>query len=282
MKYFKCERQLNKEKSRAIPPFSSIHIACKEGFLLATFRRRLARPKRGPLPFKYVLLITFLFFSIFTVIGLWIINNSLKPTLMSYAQSQTVQIASLIINKSMLETGVEDIRNVMTVDPKTKLTNIDAAKIYKKQGETTRIILENMEKAEQGEFEELYTIGDMEFDREATKEGKGLVYSIPLGRATNNVLLGNIGPHLPIRFTAIGHMESNIETNFAEVGINFVYVEVAIKVKLSIQIIIPFATEVAKLEQKIPIALGVLEGEVPQFYNNGNQPITPSIQLPVE
>lgn len=250
---------------------------------MAKFHRRLPRrKKRGPLPFKYVLLITILFFAIFTCIGLWIINKSLKPTLMSYAQSQTMEIASLVINKSMLETEVEDIQNVITVDPKTKLTNIDAAKIYKKQGETAKIILKNMEKAEKGDFEELYTIGEMEFDQKATKEGKGLVYLIPLGRATNNVLLGNFGPRLPIQFKAIGHMESDIETNFEEVGINFVYVEVSIKVRLSIQMIIPFATEVSKLEQKIPIAIGVIEGDVPQFYNRSEQPITPSIQLPVE
>lgn len=247
---------------------------------MAKFRGR--KSTRGPLPFRYVFLLTLVFFVLSTTAGLWIINKGLKPTLMDYAESQTVQIASLAINKAILETKVEDINNVITKDTETSLTNFDTEKIYKKLGETTQLILNNIKMAEDGELEELQSMSDIEIDVEEKNGEKGIIYYVPLGQATNNALLGNLGPRIPVRFNAIGHMESDIETEFEEVGINNIYIKVLIKLKVSVQIIIPFATKVAELEQKIPIALGILEGEVPQFYHNGGTGGAPSIELPLD
>lgn len=247
---------------------------------MAKFRGRL--PRRGPLPFRYVFLLTLVFFVFSTTAGLWIINKGLKPTLMDYAESQTVQIASLVINKAILETEVEDINHVITKDSETSFINFDTEKIYKKLGETTQLILNNIKMAEHGDLEDLQSISDVEIDMEETKKEKGIVYYVPLGQATKNALLGNLGPKIPVRFNAIGHMESDIETEIEEIGINNVSIKVLIKLKVSVQIIIPFATKVAQLEQKIPIALGILEGEVPQFYNSGGEGESPSIELPVD
>ena len=67
---------------------------------MAKFRsRRLL--KRGPLPLRYVLLLTFVFFIFSTTAGLWIINEELKPTLMSIAKSESVSLATLVINDAI-------------------------------------------------------------------------------------------------------------------------------------------------------------------------------------
>lgn len=247
---------------------------------MSKFRRRL--PHRGPLPFRYILLLTFVFFVFSTTAGLWIINEGLKPTLMAYAESQTRQIASLVINKAILERKIVDINNVITKDMETSFTNFDTEKIYTILGETTHLILDNIKKAERGDLDDLEPFADLDIGEVEIEKGKGLIYYVPLGQATNNALLGSLGPRIPVRFNAIGHMESNIETKFEEVGINNVYIEVLMNLKVNVQIIIPFATEVAQLEQKIPIAMGLLEGEVPQFYNSSGRGSTPSIELPVD
>jgi sporulation protein YunB len=247
---------------------------------LAKFRGRL--PRKGPLPFRYVFLLTFVFFIFSTTAGLWIINKGLKPTLMSYAESQTRQIASLIINEALLERSVVDINDVITKDTETSLTNFDTAKIYSMLRDTTRLILNNIKKAETGDLEDLQAISDFEIETVNTGNGEGIVYYVPLGQATNNALLGNLGPQIPVQFNLIGDMESNIETEVKEVGINNVYIEVLIKLKVNVQVIIPFATKVATLEQRVPIALGILEGDVPQFYNSGGDGGAPALELPVD
>ena len=61
---------------------------------MVKLRRKLTR--KGPLPFRYVLLLTFLFFMLSTGVGLWLINREIEPTLMKYAEAQTKEIATLV------------------------------------------------------------------------------------------------------------------------------------------------------------------------------------------
>jgi sporulation protein YunB len=178
-----------------------------------------------------------------------------------------------------MEREAVDIHEVIIKDPESDLIYFDTEKINKIRGETVRLILKNIKLAESGDLEELEQI--LEFDMKKGKD-EGIVYYIPLGKATNNALLGNLGPHIPVEFSTIGHLEADVETEFKEVGINNVYVEIFVRLTVRMQIIIPFATEEAVVKQKIPIALGILPGEVPQFYNKGGRGFMPSLQLPVD
>ncbi|MDZ5472137.1 sporulation protein YunB [Bacillus sp. 31A1R] len=240
-------------------------------------------PRRGPLPFRYVFLLTFIFFIFSTAAGLWVINEGLKPTLVSYAESQTRKIASLVINKAINKkiANVMDINEIIRKDPETSLTIFDAEKINRVMGETSDLVLSHIKKAESGDLAALESITDIEIETDDSKSGNGIVYYVPMGQATNNALLGNLGPKIPVRFNAIGDIETNVETITKEIGINNIYVEVIIKLKVNVQIIIPFATKVTTYKQDIPVAIGILEGEVPQFYNGSGQGGTPSLELPV-
>lgn len=263
-----------------ISPYPSIHIACKGGFFLPRFRYRLPR-RRGPLPLRYVVLFSFLFFILFTIIGLIIIHNGLKPTLMAYATSKTQQIALSVIDHAIIKTKTVDIQQVITIDSTTGFANINTEKILEKRAELSKRILENIKLAEEGEIENLQIINDVEVDFEKTKEQEGITFSVPLGKVTDHALLGNLGPKIPIHFQSIGHLESDILTDFQQVGINNIYVEISMTVNVTMQVIIPFASEKVHIEQKIPLALGVIKGDVPQFYNLGG--ITPpALQLPID
>jgi sporulation protein YunB len=103
---------------------------------------------------------------------------------------------------------------------------------------------------------------------------------VPLGQATNMALLGNLGHKIPVRFHAIGEVRPDVKIDPKPMGINNTWIDVAIHLEVSVQIITPFATEITKLEQKIPVGGRLIQGEVPQFYNNGGSGITPSIQIP--
>ena len=106
-----------------------------------------------------------------------------------------------------------------------------------------------------------------------------MAYSVPLGRVTDNTLLSNLGPEIPIEFSAIGAVKSDVKTKVVEFGINGGVIEVYIEVKVDIEIIIPLATDITTVTRNIPIGMGVFRGDVPQFFNgSGNS--APSIQLP--
>ncbi|MBS4178546.1 sporulation protein YunB [Lederbergia citrea] len=249
---------------------------------MAVFRARNIR--RGPLPFRYVLLLSFVFFIFSTAAGLWIVNKGIKPTLIDYAESQTKKIAPLVINKAIKEVlpNVKDIREVTEIVPngvggtsvqfKTDIINETAS-------ELSRAIQQNLKKAESGNLQALEAETDVEIDYEKSNLGEGIVYSFPLGQATHNALLGNLGPRIPIRFTAIGSVQTNAKPKVEQYPINNVFITVEIQIEVTVQIIIPFGTKQAVVQQDVPIALGYYPGNVPQFYN-GNGKTSPSIQLP--
>jgi sporulation protein YunB len=253
---------------------------------LAKFRRRLSR--RGPLPTRYVFLLTFVFFVFSTAVGLFIVNKGIEPTLMSYADSQTRKIASLVINNAVRSnvTNVKDIREIIETVPagqdgeqSPSVRRFNAATITEILSETQNLVQKNLTRAEKGNISALEESANLDIE-ESDEQGEGIVYNIPLGQATNNALLGNLGPRIPVRFTPIGDVHTTIDTKVEEHGINFVWIEVYVKIKVNVQIIVPFATKITKMEQSIPVAMGLFEGEVPQFFNGGGDS-SPSLELPI-
>ena len=71
-------------------------------------------------------------------------------------------------------------------------------------------------------------------------------------------------------------MEASVE----EFGINNAYVEVNIILTVNVQIIVPFTTKSSVVQQKIPVALGLVQGEVPQIFSSGEGANAPSIEVP--
>ncbi|MBP3038649.1 sporulation protein YunB [Bacillaceae bacterium Marseille-Q3522] len=241
------------------------------------YRRRLFR--RGPLPFRYVCLLTFVFFLFTTIISLWIINAGLKPTLERYAESQTRKIATLVINKAINDSFQEviDTTSKEVEDSSQSNVNFNTNIINRLRAELTLLIQQNIKEAEEGNLDELQVLTNVEFAKEA---GEGILYYIPLGQMTNNALLGNLGPKIPIKFNAVGSIQSDVRPKLTEYGINNAYIEVNIHLKINVQIIIPFATKLTTIEENVPVVMEIIQGEVPQFYNGNGKGINPSIDLP--
>ncbi|HLO10708.1 MAG TPA: sporulation protein YunB, partial [Pseudoneobacillus sp.] len=219
---------------------------------MAKFRGRL--PRKGPLPFRYVFLITFVFFTFSTAIGLFLINKGIEPTLMEYAESQTKQIATLVISKAEYKAnaGGMDIKDIIEYVPDKEegvIVKLNTEIIRSVMKETQRLVHLNLKEAEKGNFEFLESTTDVELDKEKSKKNKGIVYEVPLGQATNIALLGNLGPKIPVRFNAVGEVEVDVKPELKPFGINNAWVAVYIEVKVDVQIIVPFATKVTSVTQ---------------------------------
>lgn len=250
--------------------------------MLARFRARKYR--RGPLPFRYVMLISFVFFIFSTAAGLWIVNKGIKPTLMSYAESQTRKIAPMVVSKAIKDVipEVKDLREITEIVPDGvggKTVQFKTDIINETQADISKAIQMNLRQAEAGNLAAFHQETGVQFSYDQSAKGEGIVYSFPLGQATNNALLGNLGPRIPIRFTPVGSVDTNVETKVEQYPINNMFVTVSVQVSVNVQIIIPFGTGQAKVDQEVPIAIGLYPLDVPQFYNNSGT-MNPSIQYP--
>jgi sporulation protein YunB len=244
------------------------------------------RKRKGPLPFRYVFLLSFVMFMFSTAFGLVIVNKGIEPTLRDYAEFETRRVATLAINKAInqkLAEGLDVERLWITKENNDKditMVNLNTGMASRITSEMTYLVQEYLKLAEAGKIKELEILSDIEIQENEEALSKGIIREIPLGQATNLAILGNLGPKIPVKFTMVGEARTEVIHDREEFGINNWQYIVSVLVTVNVQVIIPFTTEIITITNKVPIGSITYPGEVPQFYNgNGGDGVSPSIEF---
>lgn len=251
------------------------------------FRRRrkmyFVKRKRG---FGNILVILLTSLLVMVGFSIYVINMRLMPTYLEYAEVQTHKVASYVVNKAINSrtTTVLDVNDII-VDLPTEAkdsvtTKFNTEIINQVRAETQSLVKEYLEQAENGNLSHLPNLDNVEYDVGKMEAGDGIVFFVPLGQAINVPIIGNLGPKIPIRFHIIGSVDSDVDTDITEFGINNAKVEISIIIKVNVKIIIPFASNSATVQQRIPVAIGLVRGSVPHIYSQGETP-QPSIEVPI-
>ncbi|MFB5660819.1 sporulation protein YunB [Alteribacillus sp. HJP-4] len=234
---------------------------------------------KSPLPFKYVFILSLFFFLLLTIQALWFVDHGIRPTLMAIARTETQKIATEAINEAIASNIIQDIdmENMLNIetDEEGQVTSVRFnARTYNQilADITSRvqIYLKQVEDGKPGALS-----GRMEKDsRVENFKEKGIVHVIPLGQATNNALLAQLGPQIPVRFTPIGEVKASMSESIFESGINNTYLRVSVDIEVDVQVVIPFAADNAAVATSVPVGMVFISGDVPQFYseNDGESP----------
>lgn len=190
------------------------------------------------------------------------INKTITPKLEHYASIEIQRLSNLIITQSIKVDSLEKLNinelfvinkneknEILTVDINTPLLN-------KVILEWAVNIQENLKKLEQGK---------LNIDNEQNK--KGTVIKIPLGQIYDNFLLNNKGPKIPVKLKILGDMETKVNTNIKNYGINNALIEITLDIKITEEVILPITTKEITVTQTIPIAMKIIEGLVPNYYS---------------
>lgn len=227
--------------------------------------RKHANPGR-PLLWRHIFLLTFLFFLTSTLIGLWIINKKIHPTLVAYASSQTKNIATIVINSAVKdEIVVQNLSNILgknSINDKT--LEFDTQKVNTIVNKLTTTIQKNLQNIEDGDLAKIEKNTGLKLSK---NKNNRIQFTAPLGVITQNAFLASRGPNIPIDLQMIGEVETDIEPKITPYGINNAFIEIIAVANVKMRIIIPFLTDTTNVTVNIPIALGTFEGEVPDFYN---------------
>jgi len=223
----------------------------------------------GLLPFRYVLLWTTIVFIVINAVGIWVVNQKIRPTLIQYAEAETKKIAMLVINdaiKHKVATN-NDLNSIMSTFPNdtpTGTLQFDTQKINQIQADITSVIQDNLEQMEEGRLTEVKQRSGIEIKQ----DHDGIVYSLPLGLATKNAFLANLGPNIPIKFRMIGEVETDVVPEIKPYGINNAFVRVVVEAKVHVSTIAPFSTKTTTVTTNIPVAMGMVQGDVPSLYHH--------------
>ncbi|WP_019243516.1 MULTISPECIES: sporulation protein YunB [Bacillus] len=235
--------------------------------------RRRSSFRRKPLSFPKVLFYSFIIFLLLNLLSLWIVNRSITPIIKEVAKTEVKRIATEIINESINENikGKIDINKLIVVRGNPSIYSFDPNEYTRVMTETTKDIEKRLGIGHNGDF------SNRDFNQIKSSQLENIVYYLPLGVATRNTLLSNVGPKIPVEVSLVREVKSKIRTKMTSSGINNTLMELYLDIEVDIGIVIPFTTDEEPIKLEMLIGSYLLPGKVPDFYSGGNSIPVPAI-----
>lgn len=91
---------------------------------------------------------------------------------------------------------------------------------------------------------------------------------IPLGSLLGNDIFAGLGPMISFQVLPYGTAETDIATSFTEAGINQTMLDVTVKVKADISVLMPTMRRKSTVETSVPVMQTVIVGKTPDSYTH--------------
>ncbi len=242
--------------------------------------------KRKIKPINFIALFLIIFI-ICTFLVFNYIKTRIMPSLFKYGSLEAKKFSSIIINDAVEKYMTDEINVdnlfIITNDNNGEIKSVDfnTSLINKYLTNATKSIQKNLKYIEKGDLQKVeYKASLLDtYDEKALKNG--VIYYLNSGFIFNNPIFANFGKQIPIKISLTGDVISNISTDLTNYGINNALIKVYANIKITENLILPFYNKNIELETKVPIALKIVNGTVPNYYGNLNT-TTPSITLPNE
>lgn len=216
------------------------------------------------------------FFSIIIIIFILsfilinMVNKKITPVFIKTAEMETKKFSNKIINEAIAKTITtkakpEEIFEIIT-DKNDEIKSIDfnTININKYLTKTTSYIQKSLKEIEKGNISNLDKNILNSYDKNNLE--KGIISFISSGIIFNNPILANLGPKIPIKINLAGDIISYISAEVDDYGINNSLIKVFINLKITENIILPFYDKNIDMEAKVPIAIKLVAGKIPEYY----------------
>ncbi|HAX73536.1 MAG TPA: sporulation protein YunB [Firmicutes bacterium] len=212
---------------------------------------------------------------LFINLGIFTYRN-IYPIVMDYAKNQSVNIATLVIQQGIAESGLvsfnmdEVLTFEETKDGYVSSIAVNAPLLNQLLVSTTKKVEEKILLVESGDFSQL---GLDDIQGGPLKEG--ISFNVPLGSAFNLSLLHDYGPKFPVTANVIGNAVTDVKTDVQPYGINNAMLKIYLSIKVSVQVQMPFKSEQIEVFVESPLAIKIISGQIPQYYYIGNSTASP-------
>jgi len=221
---------------------------------------------------KNILIVTIIFICLATYFTIDFIGTVLGTKLMEYAKVEAGRIARYVVNYSVTTKSIKelDFNNlfIITKNNNDEIQSVDFDPIVVNTilNTITETVISHFKAIEMGDLDSIDLSNGFLLNTNIDKLNQGIVAEIPIGVVSGNTLLANLGPKLPVKLSMMGEIESEIGTNIEYYGINNALITVYVNINVSQQVYMPIATDRIVISQKIPIAIKMIQGVVPNCY----------------
>ena len=189
------------------------------------------------------------------------INRILEPYIDVEVERLVNNIVVKVINEKM-----KGIDNDVLINENSSFGFYNTTKMNELEEEITRALQEEIMKIDNGEI-------DDSFIPERIKNGRfnkiknGILCDVSIGSIRNSTLFANVGPVIPIKLTFGSQLNSNIDIDVSEYGINNVIIKVYFIGEFHEQVTMPISSKRKKIIIKKPIIINIIQGTIPDYYN---------------
>lgn len=110
---------------------------------------------------------------------------------------------------------------------------------------------------------------------------QGYPLFVPLGYMTNNPLLVNLGPKIPVKIATTDVVMGSISTKIADFGLNNALVEIYMDIEITTNTAMPLNEKTTTKKYSALLASKIIAGTVPNFYNGTISKRTENIDIPI-
>ena len=186
-----------------------------------------------------------------------------ESILLNYAENKSKELSLLLIidsiEKLRSKYNIEDIIVIKkNVNDEIVSLDFDNTKINEfnlKVSENIQKKLIKLEKNKKNNLTEEYYEGKVD-----------IIYNVPMSIVYDVPILVGIGPKVPFKLDVLGNVFTEILTNIKDYGINNSLIEMQLKLKINVQIILPFSSKNIIVENKIPLKTKIIQGKIPEYY----------------
>ena len=211
----------------------------------------------------------FIVITIILAIVIQVLSVNITPALKKIADKEINRFCQMVINNTPFPVTLDHQelikinRNgdeIATINFNTSYASSIGAKMVNKLDELFVAIEEGTYKKTDNPF----------YQRRFQKmsdEG-GVIASIPIGALTQNPFLAGVGPKIKLKYETISAITCSVEKDVKSYGVNHVMVSLKLVIKIKMMVLLPFYNEEFNKDYDYPLVMEIIEGEVPNWYQN--------------
>ena len=222
-----------------------------------------------------ILFLTIIFMLIAALLVLNILGKKINDKILVFAEAEVSKLSKLIVNKAVSDIVIEsmDIERLFIIEKNSnndiQLIDFDPQSVNKILSDISDTIIEYFEELENGYSSIIDIKNNLITNTDISSQKEGVIFEIPMGVVSNNALISNLGPRVPIRISFNGELESSLKTDIQNYGINNAVITVSVNISVSEQILMPITSKQITISNDIPIAIKIVQGKIPNYYLNG-------------
>ena len=218
-------------------------------------RRRCNISKKRLKTYFTKILFSLLFVFVISFFCIYLLDLRINSVLVPYINVEVERLVNNIVTKAvndeMKNINIDDIYN------SSKLNYIE--------NKIDRRIQQELINIDDGKLDDYFIPKRVKTGR-FKKIKNGILCDISIGSIRGSTLFANVGPTIPIKLLFSSGLNSNIDIDVSEYGINNAIIKVYFNIDIKEQITMPISSKRRKIKIKKILAIDIIKGKIPDYY----------------